>query len=158
MRSYPQIAKTTTFKIYFLWSIFSTFAFSAIADFFGRKTSFYIGCASVIVFTLCMIPVSYSFTIFAIFKVSYNKTTYLLMESLNAWERRLCLKSIVKLCHHVSFLYSKMLACYKKLLFLDFFDTHGYKGTHTEIRIFFLEIVITLSRHGFGMWQELIMA
>jgi len=49
--------------------LLGTFIFSAIADFFGRKTSFYVGCAAVIVFTLCMIPVSYSFSLFALFKV-----------------------------------------------------------------------------------------
>jgi len=33
--------------------IIGTFVFSAIADFFGRKTSFYIGIVTVIVFTFC---------------------------------------------------------------------------------------------------------
>jgi len=49
--------------------ILGTFVFSAVADFFGRKTSFYVGTASVIVFTLCMIPTSHNFHIFAFFKV-----------------------------------------------------------------------------------------
>jgi len=49
--------------------ILGTFVFSAVADFFGRKLSFYIGTATVIVFTLCMIPVSYDFHLFALFKV-----------------------------------------------------------------------------------------
>jgi len=48
--------------------LLGTFIFSAIADFFGRKTSFYVGCACVIVFSLCMLPVSYSFTLFALFQ------------------------------------------------------------------------------------------
>jgi len=50
--------------------ILGTFIFSAIADFFGRKTSFYVGAATVIAFTLCMIPTSYSFDLFAFFKVA----------------------------------------------------------------------------------------
>lgn len=49
--------------------ILGTFVFSTVADFFGRKTSFYVGTATVIVFTLCMIPTSYNFHIFAFFKV-----------------------------------------------------------------------------------------
>lgn len=49
--------------------ILGTFVFSAVADFFGRKTSFYVGTATVIVFTLCMLPVSHNFQIFAFFKV-----------------------------------------------------------------------------------------
>jgi len=49
--------------------ILGTFVFSAVADFFGRKTSFYVGTASVIVFTLCMIPTSHNFHLFAFFKV-----------------------------------------------------------------------------------------
>jgi len=49
--------------------ILGTFVFSAVADFFGRKTSFYVGTASVIVFTLCMIPTSYNLQLFAFFKV-----------------------------------------------------------------------------------------
>lgn len=50
--------------------ILGTFIFSAIADFFGRKTSFYIGAAAVIVFTLSMIPTSFNFSLFAFFKVA----------------------------------------------------------------------------------------
>ena len=53
--------------------ILGTFVFSAVADFFGRKLSFYIGTATVIVFTLCMIPVSYDFHLFALFKVRIYK-------------------------------------------------------------------------------------
>eukprot|EP00092_Neocalanus_flemingeri_P014336 GFUD01015463.1.p1 GENE.GFUD01015463.1~~GFUD01015463.1.p1 ORF type:complete len:584 (+),score=109.85 GFUD01015463.1:144-1895(+) len=49
--------------------ILGTFVFSAVADFFGRKTSFYVGCATCIVFTICMIPVSHNFHMFAFFKV-----------------------------------------------------------------------------------------
>ena len=49
--------------------ILGTFIFSAVADFFGRKTSFYVGAAVVITFNLCMLPVSYSFDLFALFKV-----------------------------------------------------------------------------------------
>lgn len=36
--------------------ILGTFIFSTVADFFGRKLSFYIGCATCIVFSLCMVP------------------------------------------------------------------------------------------------------
>ena len=42
---------------------------SAIADFFGRKTSFYIGIVTVMLFTFLQIPVSYSYDLFALFKV-----------------------------------------------------------------------------------------
>jgi len=49
--------------------ILGTFVFSAVADFFGRKISFYVGVATVIVFTLCMLPVSDNFRLFAFFKV-----------------------------------------------------------------------------------------
>jgi len=49
--------------------ILGTFVFSAVADFFGRKISFYVGTGTVIVFTLCMLPVSHDFHLFAFFKV-----------------------------------------------------------------------------------------
>ena len=49
--------------------ILGTFIFSAFADFFGRKLCFYIGTASCIVFTLCMIPTSHNYHLFAFFKV-----------------------------------------------------------------------------------------
>ena len=49
--------------------ILGTFIFSAIADFFGRKLSFYVGSATVIVFTLCMVPTDFNFHLFAFFKV-----------------------------------------------------------------------------------------
>jgi len=49
--------------------ILGTFVFSAIADFFGRKTSFYIGIVTVMLFTFLQIPVSYSYDLFALFKV-----------------------------------------------------------------------------------------
>ena len=51
--------------------ILGTFIFSAIADFFGRKLSFYVGSATVIVFTLCMVPTDFNFHLFAFFKVSH---------------------------------------------------------------------------------------
>ena len=50
--------------------ILGTFIFSAFADFFGRKLCFYIGTATCIVFTLCMIPVSHNYHLFAFFKVA----------------------------------------------------------------------------------------
>jgi len=50
--------------------ILGTFIFSAIADFFGRKLSFYVGSATVIVFTLCMVPTDFNFHLFAFFKVA----------------------------------------------------------------------------------------
>jgi len=50
--------------------ILGTFIFSAVADFCGRKLSFYIGCAVVILFTLCMLPTSHNFHLFAFFKVA----------------------------------------------------------------------------------------
>jgi len=50
--------------------ILGTFIFSAVADFFGRKMSFYIGAATVIVFTLLMIPTSHNYHLFAFFKVA----------------------------------------------------------------------------------------
>ena len=53
--------------------ILGTFIFSAVADFFGRKLSFYIGAATVIVFTLCMIPTSHNYHLFAFFKVSFKQ-------------------------------------------------------------------------------------
>ena len=61
--------------VYFLFSavigiILGTFIFSAVADFCGRKLSFYIGCAVVILFTLCMLPTSHNFHLFAFFKVA----------------------------------------------------------------------------------------
>ena len=52
--------------------ILGTFIFSAVADFFGRKLSFYIGTATCIVFTLCMIlstPSPHNYHLFAFFKV-----------------------------------------------------------------------------------------
>ena len=49
--------------------ILGTFIFSAFADFFGRKLCFYIGTATCIVFTLCMIPTSHNYHLFAFFKV-----------------------------------------------------------------------------------------
>ena len=52
--------------------ILGTFIFSAVADFFGRKLSFYIGTATCIVFTLCMIlstPSRHNYHLFAFFKV-----------------------------------------------------------------------------------------
>jgi len=49
--------------------VLGIFIFSAIADYFGRKTGFYAGLACVIVFSLCQIPVSYSFALFGFFKV-----------------------------------------------------------------------------------------
>jgi len=49
--------------------ILGTFVFSAIADFFGRKTSFYIGIVTVMLFTFLQIPVYYSYDLFALFKV-----------------------------------------------------------------------------------------
>jgi hypothetical protein len=42
---------------------------SAIADFYGRKTSFYIGIVTVMVFSFLQIPVSYSYDLYALFKV-----------------------------------------------------------------------------------------
>ena len=55
--------------------ILGTFIFSAIADFFGRKLSFYVGSATVIVFTLCMIPTDFNFHLFAFFKVRFPTST-----------------------------------------------------------------------------------
>jgi len=49
--------------------ILGTFVFSAIADFYGRKTSFYVGIVTVMLFTYLQIPVSYSYDLFALFKV-----------------------------------------------------------------------------------------
>ena len=49
--------------------ILGTFIFSGVADFFGRKLSFYIGAATCIIFSLLMIPVSHNFHLFAFFKV-----------------------------------------------------------------------------------------
>lgn len=49
--------------------ILGTFVFSAIADFYGRKTSFYIGIVTVMVFSFLQIPVSYSYDLYALFKV-----------------------------------------------------------------------------------------
>ena len=48
---------------------------SAIADFYGRKTSFYIGIVTVMLFTFLQIPVSYSYDLFALFKVNLEKNT-----------------------------------------------------------------------------------
>jgi len=50
--------------------ILGTFIFSTVADFFGRKLSFYIGCATCIVFSLCMVPTSHNYHLFAFFKVA----------------------------------------------------------------------------------------
>jgi len=50
--------------------ILGTFVFSLIADFYGRKTSFYVGAASVVVLTLCMIPGSENINLFAFLKVA----------------------------------------------------------------------------------------
>jgi len=50
--------------------ILGTFIFSGVADFFGRKLSFYIGAATCIIFSLLMIPVSHNFHLFAFFKVA----------------------------------------------------------------------------------------
>ena len=55
--------------------ILGTFIFSAIADFFGRKLSFYVGSATVIVFTLCMVPTDFNFHLFAFFKVRTHIST-----------------------------------------------------------------------------------
>merc|ERR1712001_291451 len=49
--------------------ILGTFVFSAIADFYGRKTSFYIGIVTVMLFSFLQIPVYYSYDLFALFKV-----------------------------------------------------------------------------------------
>ena len=49
--------------------ILGTFIFSAVADFFGRKMSFYVGTAAVIVFTLCMVPTDFNIHLFSFFKV-----------------------------------------------------------------------------------------
>ena len=46
--------------------------FSAIADFYGRKTSFYVGIVTVMLFTYLQIPVSYSYDLFALFKVTFR--------------------------------------------------------------------------------------
>ena len=56
--------------------ILGTFIFSAVADFFGRKLSFYIGSATVIVFTLCMVPTDFNFHLFAFFKVNIYSLQY----------------------------------------------------------------------------------
>ena len=45
-------------------------SFSAIADFYGRKTSFYIGIVTVMLFSFLQIPVYYSYDLFALFKVT----------------------------------------------------------------------------------------
>merc|ERR1719195_903064 len=50
--------------------ILGTFIFSAVADFFGRKMSFYVGTAAVIVFTLCMVPTDFNIHLFSFFKVA----------------------------------------------------------------------------------------
>ena len=63
------------------------------------------------------------------------------------------------LSFYVSLSYPKMLLQDKKTAVLsqDVFNTHLYKCIRMNIRIFFLEIIITLLGHWFGMRQRLIM-